>query len=543
MKPTLFLLAAGMGSRYGGLKQLDGLGPNGETIMDYSIYDAINAGFGKLVFVIRKDFEQDFRDKIISKYEGHIPCELVFQSIDDLPEGFTCPADRTKPWGTNHAVMMGADVIKEPFAVINCDDFYGRDSFQVMGKFLSALPENSKNVYSMVGFRVGNTLSESGTVSRGICSTDAKGLLTSVVERTKIQRLDGEVKYIGDDGEWTATPDTTPVSMNFWGFTPDYFAYSQEFFKTFLSDPKNMENLKSEFFIPLMVDKLINDGTATVEVLDTTSKWFGVTYPEDRQSVVDKIQALVDAGADAIVIDTAHGHSMFVIEKLKEAKQRFPNIDIVVGNIATGEAAKALVEAGADAVKVGIGPGSICTTRVVAGVGVPQLSAVYDVAKALKGTGIPLIADGGLRYSGDVVKALAAGGYCVMIGSLVAGTEESPGDTIIFNGRKFKSYRGMGSLEAMENGSKDRYFQSGTADVKKLVPEGIAARVPYKGTLFEVVYQLSGGLRAGMGYCGAANIDKLHDAKFTRITNAGVMESHPHDVTITSESPNYSRPE
>ena len=211
--------------------------------------------------------------------------------------------------------------------------------------------------------------------------------------------------------------------------------------------------------------------------------------------------------------------------------------------LATGEAAKALVEAGADAVKVGIGPGSICTTRVVAGVGVPQLSAVYDVAKALKGTGIPLIADGGLRYSGDVVKALAAGGYCVMIGSLVAGTEESPGDTIIFNGRKFKSYRGMGSLEAMENGSKDRYFQSGTADVKKLVPEGIAARVPYKGTLFEVVYQLTGGLRAGMGYCGAANIEKLHDAKFTRITNAGVMDSHPHDVTITSESPNYSRPE
>ena len=543
MKPTLFLLAAGMGSRYGGLKQLDGLGPNGETIMDYSIYDAINAGFGKLVFVIRKDFEQDFREKIISKYEGHIPCELVFQALDNLPEGFTCPAERTKPWGTNHAVMMGADVIQEPFAVINCDDFYGRDSFQVMGKFLSALPEGAKNTYAMVGFRVGNTLSESGTVSRGICGTNADHLLTSVVERTKIQRIDGEVKYIDDNGEWTATPDTTPVSMNFWGFTPDYFAYSKEFFKAFLSDPKNMENLKSEFFIPLMVDKLINDGTATVEVLDTTSKWFGVTYPEDRQSVVDKIQALVDAGADAIVIDTAHGHSKFVIEKLKEAKKRFPNIDIVVGNIATGEAAKALVEAGADAVKVGIGPGSICTTRVVAGVGVPQLSAVYDVAKALKGTGIPLIADGGLRYSGDVVKALAAGGYCVMIGSLVAGTEESPGDTIIFNGRKFKSYRGMGSLEAMENGSKDRYFQSGTADVKKLVPEGIAARVPYKGTLFEVVYQLTGGLRAGMGYCGAANIEKLHDAKFTRITNAGVMESHPHDVTITSESPNYSRPE
>ena len=258
---------------------------------------------------------------------------------------------------------------------------------------------------------------------------------------------------------------------------------------------------------------------------------------------LERMQALVDAGADAIVIDTAHGHSMYVIEKLKEAKKRFPNIDIVVGNIATGEAAKALVEAGADGVKVGIGPGSICTTRVVAGVGVPQLSAVYDVAKALKGTGIPLIADGGLRYSGDVVKALAAGGYSVMIGSLVAGTEESQGETIIFIGRKFKSYRGMGSLEAMEHGSKDRYFQSGTSDVKKLVPEGIAARVPYKGTLYEVIYQLTGGLRAGMGYCGAANIEKLHDAKFTRITNAGVLESHPHDVAITSEAPNYSRPE
>lgn len=257
----------------------------------------------------------------------------------------------------------------------------------------------------------------------------------------------------------------------------------------------------------------------------------------------ERMQALVDAGVDAIVIDTAHGHSKGVIDTLREAKKRFPEIDIVVGNIATGEAAKALVEAGADGVKVGIGPGSICTTRVVAGVGVPQLSAVYDVAKALKGTNVPLIADGGLRYSGDVVKALAAGGYCVMIGSLVAGTEESPGETIIFNGRKFKSYRGMGSLEAMENGSKDRYFQSGEVDVKKLVPEGIAARVPYKGTLYEVIYQLSGGLRAGMGYCGASNIEKLHDAKFTRITNAGVMESHPHDVTITSESPNYSRPE
>lgn len=296
MKPTLFLLAAGMGSRYGGLKQLDGLGPNGETIMDYSIHDAIEAGFGRLVFVIRKDFEQDFKDKIISKYEGHIPCEIVFQELDKLPVGFTCPTERTKPWGTNHAVMMGEEAIKEPFAVINCDDFYGKDSFKVMGKFLSELPEGSKNTYAMVGFRVGNTLSESGTVSRGICETDSNKNLCSVVERTKIQRMDGEIKYMDDNGEWVATPEHTPVSMNFWGFTPDYFAYSKEFFKAFLSDPKNYENLKSEFFIPLMVDKLIKEGTSTVEVLDTTSKWFGVTYPEDRQSVVEKIQALVDAG-------------------------------------------------------------------------------------------------------------------------------------------------------------------------------------------------------------------------------------------------------
>ena len=258
---------------------------------------------------------------------------------------------------------------------------------------------------------------------------------------------------------------------------------------------------------------------------------------------LDRMSALVEAGADAIVIDTAHGHSKYVIEKLREAKASFPNVDIVVGNVATGEAARMLVDNGADAVKVGIGPGSICTTRVVAGVGVPQLSAVYDVYSALQGTGVPLIADGGLRYSGDVVKAIAAGGSSVMIGSLVAGTEESPGDTIIFNGRKFKSYRGMGSLEAMENGSKDRYFQAGTKDVKKLVPEGIAGRVPYKGTVQEVIYQLIGGLCSGMGYCGAGTIEAMHNAKFTRITNAGVLESHPHDITITSEAPNYSRPQ
>lgn len=260
---------------------------------------------------------------------------------------------------------------------------------------------------------------------------------------------------------------------------------------------------------------------------------------------LDRMKALVEAGADAIVIDTAHGHSKYVVEKLVEAKRAFPNVDIVVGNVATGEAAKLLVEHGADAVKVGIGPGSICTTRVVAGVGVPQLSAIYSVFDALKGTDVPLIADGGLRYSGDVVKALAAGGSSVMIGSLVAGTEESPGETIIFNGRKFKTYRGMGSMEAMEqkNGSKDRYFQGDTLEAKKLVPEGIAGRVPYKGTVQEVIYQLIGGLRSGMGYCGANDILALHNAKFTRITNAGVLESHPHDITITSEAPNYSRPE
>ncbi|HKL71311.1 MAG TPA: IMP dehydrogenase [Marinilabiliaceae bacterium] len=262
----------------------------------------------------------------------------------------------------------------------------------------------------------------------------------------------------------------------------------------------------------------------------------GVTY-----NTFERIEALVNANVDAIVIDTAHGHSKGVIETLKEAKRRYPSLEVVVGNIATGEAALDLVKAGADGVKVGIGPGSICTTRIIAGVGVPQLSAIHEVAKALKGTGVPLIADGGLRYSGDIVKALAAGAHSVMVGSLFAGVEESPGETIIYNGRKFKTYRGMGSLEAMQKGSKDRYFQDVEDDIKKLVPEGISARVPYTGTLYEVVYQMIGGLRAGMGYCGTRNIEDLHQARFTRITNAGVDESHPHDVTITSEAPNYSR--
>jgi inosine-5'-monophosphate dehydrogenase (EC 1.1.1.205) len=256
---------------------------------------------------------------------------------------------------------------------------------------------------------------------------------------------------------------------------------------------------------------------------------------------IERAEALVEAEVDSIVIDTAHGHSQGVADMLKQIKKLFPQIDIVVGNIATGDAARFLADAGADAVKVGIGPGSICTTRVIAGVGVPQLSAIYDVAKALEGTGIPIIADGGLRYSGDIVKALAAGAWSVMMGSLLAGTEESPGETIIFNGRKFKTYRGMGSLAAMEKGSKDRYFQDVEDDIKKLVPEGIEARVPFKGTLQEVIYQMVGGLRAGMGYCGAPTIEKLHDAKFTRITSAGYVESHPHNVMITREAPNYSR--
>lgn len=255
---------------------------------------------------------------------------------------------------------------------------------------------------------------------------------------------------------------------------------------------------------------------------------------------VDRAAALVDAGVDALVLDCAHGHSMNVVKTLKAVKSRFGNVDVVVGNIATGEAAKMLADAGADAVKVGIGPGSICTTRVVAGVGVPQLSAVYDVYKALQSYDIPLIADGGIRYSGDIVKALAAGGSSVMLGGLLAGVEESPGTTILFNGRKFKTYRGMGSLEAMQHGSKDRYMQSDVEDVKKLVPEGIVGRVPYKGDLYEVIYQMAGGLRSGMGYIGAHNIDEMHTARFCRITNAGVLESHPHDITITAEAPNYS---
>lgn len=293
MKPTLFVLAAGMGSRYGGLKQLDGLGPNGETIMDYSIYDAIQAGFGKIVFVIRRIFEEDFRTKIVSKYESRIPVELVFQDLDNLPEGFQVPEGREKPWGTNHAVLMGKDVIKEPFAVINADDYYGPESFKILADFLNSV-EGKENQYCMVGYRLCNTLSEGGSVARGICETDSNGYLTTVTERTAILRdTDNIVKYIEGDVK-TPVGETVPVSMNMWGLTPDYFKYSEEYFAEFLKE--NISNLKSEFFIPLMVDRLISSKTATCKVLDTPSKWFGVTYASDRPAVVAKFKELAETG-------------------------------------------------------------------------------------------------------------------------------------------------------------------------------------------------------------------------------------------------------
>lgn len=294
MKPTLFVLAAGMGSRYGGLKQLDPLGPQGQTIMDYSIFDAIRAGFGKVVFVIRKDFEEDFRRSILSKYEGHIPVEVVFQSTDKLPEGYTCPEERTKPWGTNHAVMMGADVINEPFAVINADDFYGRDAFAVIAADLMR-ERTRKGDYSMVGFRVGNTMSENGSVSRGVCSVNADGNLTKVVERTGIAYdKDHRICFLDENNETEYLDPSTPMSMNLWGFTPDYFSYSDREFRRFLD--KCLTTPKAEFYIPTAIDTLINSGEATVKVLDTTSRWFGVTYAADRQGVVDKLAALHAAG-------------------------------------------------------------------------------------------------------------------------------------------------------------------------------------------------------------------------------------------------------
>ena len=292
MKPTLFVLAAGMGSRYGGLKQIDGLGPNGETIMDYSVFDALRAGFGKIVFVIRKDFADDFKRVVLAKYEGKVPCEICFQAIENVPEGYTYNPERTKPWGTNHAVLMGKDLIKEPFAVINADDFYGKESFEVLAKFLNEVA-GKQNQYCMVGYRVCNTLSEHGSVSRGVCETNAAGNLTNVVERTSIERKENGIFYTVDGVDY-ALPENAPVSMNMWGFTPEYFGYVEEAFKTFLKE--RGQELKSEFYIPTLVNDLIVAGKATCRVLDTTAKWFGVTYAEDRQMVVDKIAALTEAG-------------------------------------------------------------------------------------------------------------------------------------------------------------------------------------------------------------------------------------------------------
>lgn len=292
-KPTLFVLAAGMGSRYGGLKQLDGVGPHGETIMDYSIYDAMRGGFGRVVFVIAPHFEQDFREKILSKYCDHVPVEVVFQSVDKLPEGFSLPESRIKPWGTNHAVLMAKDVINEPFAVINADDFYGRDSFRTLGERLSTASSTGGD-YCMVGFRVGNTLSASGTVARGVCSTDSEGYLTGVTERTSIERVDGRIRFTDTDGSVHFLNDDTPVSMNMWGFTPDYFRYSEEFFRDFLR--QSLNDPKAEYYIPTAVNKLVVEGKARVKVLDTTSQWFGVTYAADRPGVVEKIAALVAQG-------------------------------------------------------------------------------------------------------------------------------------------------------------------------------------------------------------------------------------------------------
>lgn len=293
MKPTLFVLAAGMGSRYGSLKQLDGIGPGGDTIMDYSVYDAIRAGFGRLVFVIRHSFEKEFREKILTKYEGRIPVELVFQELDRLPEGFSCPEGREKPWGTNHAVLMGRDAIREPFAVINADDFYGRNGFEVLARKLMTL-EGKQGEYCMVSYRVGNTLSESGGVSRGVCQVDEKHLLTGVVERTGIERTDGTISFRDETGKICTLAEDAPVSMNMWGFTPDYFDYSEELFINFLN--AHGQEPKSEFFIPFVVNDLIRSGQASVEVLDTTARWFGVTYSDDRPGVVAKLRELTEAG-------------------------------------------------------------------------------------------------------------------------------------------------------------------------------------------------------------------------------------------------------
>jgi len=290
MKPTLFILAAGLGSRYGGLKQMDGIGPNGETIMEYSVYDAIRSGFGKVVFVIRHSFEKEFREFVDKRFGKAIPVEIVFQELDSLPEGYQLNKEREKPWGTNHAVLMGKSAIREPFCVINADDFYGKESFEAISAFLQSL-DGKKGLYGMVGYRVCNTLSESGSVARGVCETDAVCCLTTVVERTQIERVDGKIQY-KDNETWYELAENTPVSMNMWAFTPDYFDYSEEAFKLFLDERGN--ELKSEFFIPLVVNNMVKSGAATVKVLDTTSQWFGVTYQQDKPSVIENINRLIE---------------------------------------------------------------------------------------------------------------------------------------------------------------------------------------------------------------------------------------------------------
>ncbi|PJB15412.1 MAG: IMP dehydrogenase [Flavobacteriales bacterium CG_4_9_14_3_um_filter_32_8] len=366
----------------------------------------------------------------------------------------------------------------------------------------------------------------------GIPVVDAKNLLVGIVTNRDLRfqkNMSSPIKDIMTSKNIITTPENTSLET------------AREILQQYKIEKLPVVNAKNELKGLITykdITKVILKPNACKDKFGRLRVAAGVGVTAD---VMERVDALYKAGVDAIVIDTAHGHSKGVIETLKNVKKRFPDLEVIVGNIATAEAAKALVEAGADGVKVGIGPGSICTTRIIAGVGVPQLSAIMMVAEGLKGTGVPLIADGGIRFTGDIVKALSAGADSIMAGSLFAGVDESPGDTIIYEGRKFKAYRGMGSIEAMQKGSKDRYFQDVEDDISKLVPEGISGRVPYKGHLSEVIYQMVGGLRAGMGYCGAVNIEELKKAKFIRITHSGMNESHPHNISITSEAPNYSR--
>ena len=366
----------------------------------------------------------------------------------------------------------------------------------------------------------------------GIPVVDAKNLLVGIVTNRDLRfqkNMSSPIKDIMTSKNIITTPENTSLET------------AREILQQYKIEKLPVVNSKNELKGLITykdITKVILKPNACKDKYGRLRVAAGVGVTAD---VMERVDALYKAGVDAVVIDTAHGHSKGVLDTLKKVKKRFPDLEVIVGNIATAEAAKALVSAGADGVKVGIGPGSICTTRIIAGVGVPQLTAIMMVAEGLKGTGVPLIADGGIRFTGDIVKALSAGADSIMAGSLFAGVDESPGDTIIYEGRKFKAYRGMGSIEAMQKGSKDRYFQDVEDDISKLVPEGISGRVPYKGHLSEVIYQMVGGLRAGMGYCGAVNVEELKNAKFIRITHSGMNESHPHNISITSEAPNYSR--